>query len=51
MTLETSDFKRMGQRLARLTQPVVLIQEGGYPTDSLTANLEAFLTGFQDSNE
>jgi len=51
MALETSDFKRIGQRLARLTRPVVLIQEGGYPTDSLAANLKEFLAGFQGSTD
>ncbi len=46
MTLETEDFYRVGQRLAQLKAPKVIVQEGGYPTDSLGANLAAFLQGF-----
>jgi acetoin utilization deacetylase AcuC-like enzyme len=46
MTLKTSDFTRMGHRLGRMGLPTVLIQEGGYPTDSLAGNLRAFLQGY-----
>ncbi len=47
LALETADFARMGARLGRLPLPVVLVQEGGYPTDALGANLAAFLGGFR----
>nr|WP_297458682.1 histone deacetylase family protein [uncultured Halomonas sp.] len=46
LALETADFERIGARLARLDLPCVLIQEGGYPTESLGNNLAAFLRGF-----
>ncbi|MHA7879679.1 MAG: histone deacetylase family protein [Saccharospirillum sp.] len=46
MTLETEDFYKIGQRLAQLKGPKVIVQEGGYPTDSLADNLAAFLQGF-----
>lgn len=49
LTLETEDFVRVGERLGRLTGPVVLVQEGGYPTDSLGPNLAAFIDGFRRS--
>ncbi|QJQ94644.1 MULTISPECIES: histone deacetylase family protein [Halomonadaceae] len=45
--LETEDFVRVGERLGRLSTPIVLVQEGGYPTESLGANLAAFLDGFR----
>jgi len=45
MTLTTEDFTRVGRRLAQLTQPMVVVQEGGYPTPALGANLSAFLSG------
>lgn len=47
MTLETEDFYKIGQRLAQLKGPKVIVQEGGYPTDSLADNLAAFLQGFR----
>lgn len=47
MTLETEDFYRIGQRLAQVKGPKVIVQEGGYPTDSLGDNLAAFLQGFR----
>ncbi|QOR38609.1 histone deacetylase family protein [Billgrantia diversa] len=46
MALETEDFAAVGKRLARLTQPAVLVQEGGYPTEHLGDNLAAFMNGF-----
>ncbi|MDO3720119.1 histone deacetylase family protein [Marinobacter sp. chi1] len=47
MALETEDFFRIGQRLAQVKGPKVIVQEGGYPTDSLSDNLAAFLQGFR----
>ena len=46
LSLETEDFRRIGARLSQLSVPMVLIQEGGYPTEALGANLSAFLEGF-----
>lgn len=46
LALETSDFTEVGAHIGALAQPVVLIQEGGYPTDSLGPNLAAFMDGF-----
>ncbi|WP_179959481.1 hypothetical protein [Marinobacter changyiensis] len=46
MTLETRDFSRVGERLGKLAGPVVIIQEGNYPSASLGADIAAFLAGF-----
>ena len=44
----TSDgFARIGEAVARLAVPSVLLQEGGYLTPSLGGNLVAFLGGFE----
>lgn len=45
MTLATDDFHAVGRRLAALGLPMVLMQEGGYPSESLGANLTALLKG------
>ena len=45
LALETDDFTAVGRRLAALELPTVLVQEGGYPTEHLGANLAAFLRG------
>ncbi|WP_346795675.1 histone deacetylase family protein [Halomonas sp. Bachu 37] len=47
LTLETEEFLPVGRRLAQLQLPTVLVQEGGYPTEHLGANLAAFMRGFQ----
>ena len=47
ITLETEDFYRIGQRLAQIKGSKVIVQEGGYPTDSLGDNPAAFLQGFR----
>jgi acetoin utilization deacetylase AcuC-like enzyme len=39
----------MGESLASLRRPTVIIQEGGYPSPVLGDNLAAFLTGFQEA--
>ena len=46
MTLDTQDFTAVGRRLGRMRLPVVLVQEGGYPTEHLGNNLAAFMDGF-----
>lgn len=50
MMLETEEFESIGERLAQLTQPIVVVQEGGYPTESLGPNLAAFMRGFHSRN-
>ncbi|SDG58918.1 Acetoin utilization deacetylase AcuC [Onishia taeanensis] len=47
LALETEDFRSIGARLSKLSMPMVLVQEGGYPTAALGANLSAFLEGFR----
>ena len=44
--LETSDYPAMGQRIAGLGIPAVIVMEGGYAVDALGANVAAFLEGF-----
>ena len=46
MTLETADFTELGRRLAAIDLPTVLVQEGGYPTQHLSNNLAAFMSGY-----
>ncbi|GEK45876.1 acetylpolyamine amidohydrolase [Bisbaumannia pacifica] len=46
LSLETEDFRAIGARLAGLELPTVLVQEGGYPTESLADNLHALMAGF-----
>jgi acetoin utilization deacetylase AcuC-like enzyme len=48
LALSTADFGRVGQRIAALGLPTVLVQEGGYPSDELGANLVAVLKAFID---
>lgn len=51
LSLETADFFDIGTRLAALPYPCVLVQEGGYPTDTLGANLVAFIDGFTQNRQ
>ncbi|MDR5906209.1 histone deacetylase family protein [Franzmannia qiaohouensis] len=46
LVLESEDFTLVGQRLAAIEWPTVIVQEGGYPTDYLGANLAAFMRGY-----
>ncbi|MDZ7828160.1 MAG: histone deacetylase family protein [Halofilum sp. (in: g-proteobacteria)] len=39
-------FESIGHRVGRLDLPIVLVQEGGYLSDTLGDNLFRFLTGF-----
>ncbi|TIV74073.1 MAG: histone deacetylase family protein, partial [Mesorhizobium sp.] len=39
-------FSRIGEAIAALGLPTVIVQEGGYLCDALGDNLAAFLTGF-----
>jgi acetoin utilization deacetylase AcuC-like enzyme len=43
--ITTDGFGRIAERIAALGRPTVLVQEGGYPNDTLGDNLVAFLQG------
>ena len=43
--IETADFAGIGGIIAGLRLPVLVVQEGGYPSQSLGANLASLLTG------
>ncbi len=45
--MTTAGFGRLGSTIAAAGLPTVLIQEGGYAVDHLTANLSRFLAGFE----
>ena len=45
--LTTFGFEQIGRELGKVELPVVLIQEGGYISDHLGANLSAVLRGFE----
>jgi acetoin utilization deacetylase AcuC-like enzyme len=46
LKITTPGFRRIGGMLARLGLPTVLVQEGGYLSDSLGTNLAAVLAGY-----
>jgi acetoin utilization deacetylase AcuC-like enzyme len=48
LAVTTQGFRRIGAAIARLGLPTVLVQEGGYLSDILGANLTAALGGFED---
>jgi acetoin utilization deacetylase AcuC-like enzyme len=43
--IQTPDFNVIGRRIADLNLPMVVVQEGGYPSDTLGRNLISLLTG------
>lgn len=45
--LKTTDYPRVGARIAALGRPTVFVLEGGYAVDALGANAVAVLTGFE----
>jgi acetoin utilization deacetylase AcuC-like enzyme len=45
--LASSDFGRLGERIARLGLPTVFVLEGGYATAQLGANAVAVMNGFE----
>ncbi|HTO30984.1 MAG TPA: histone deacetylase family protein [Pararhizobium sp.] len=47
LSVSTPGFARIGEAIARLGPPAVIVQEGGYLCDELSANLTSFLTGFR----
>ncbi|MER9005143.1 MULTISPECIES: histone deacetylase family protein [unclassified Mesorhizobium] len=46
LAVTTPGFSRIGEAIAKLGLPTVIVQEGGYLCDALGDNLTAFLTGF-----
>ncbi|WP_031197022.1 MULTISPECIES: histone deacetylase family protein [unclassified Mesorhizobium] len=46
LTVTTLGFSHIGEAIAGLRLPTVIVQEGGYLCDALGDNLTAFLTGF-----
>lgn len=46
LSVSTPGFARIGEAIAALGLPSVIVQEGGYLCDQLSANLTAFLRGF-----
>lgn len=44
--LETRDYRPMGQAIAALGLPTLIVMEGGYAVDALGENVAAFLGGF-----
>jgi acetoin utilization deacetylase AcuC-like enzyme len=49
LAVTTGGFARIGAALAGLGLPLLLIQEGGYLSQALGANLTSFLNGIQSS--
>lgn len=47
LSVSTPGFGQMGQMLANLNLPSVIVQEGGYLCDELGDNLNSFLQGFE----
>ena len=47
LAVTTEGFGLIGERLARLDLPTVIVQEGGYLCDALGDNLASFLAGFE----
>ncbi len=47
LAITTEGFGKIAGRIAGLELPTLLVQEGGYLSDDLGANLESFLDGFQ----
>jgi acetoin utilization deacetylase AcuC-like enzyme len=47
MAITTAGFGQIAEIIGQLGLPTVLVQEGGYLSDALGANLSAFLDGFR----
>lgn len=43
--ITTEDFETIGQHIASISKPILVIQEGGYPSVNLGTNLARLLTG------
>jgi len=46
LSVSTPGFARIGEAVAGLELPTVIVQEGGYLCDALSDNLTSFLSGF-----
>jgi acetoin utilization deacetylase AcuC-like enzyme len=46
LSVSTPGFARIGEAIAKLKLPTVIVQEGGYLCDELGNNLTSFLSGF-----
>jgi acetoin utilization deacetylase AcuC-like enzyme len=49
LAVTTAGFRRIGQAIAKMGLPTVFVQEGGYLSDILGANLTAVLAGFEEA--
>lgn len=49
LSVTTSGFRGIGQAIARIGLPTVFVQEGGYLSDILGANLASVLAGFEEA--
>jgi len=49
LAITTAGFGRIGEAVGGLALPTVLVQEGGYLTPELGANLASFLAGFESA--
>ena len=51
LAISTPGFGRIGKAIANCALPTVLVQEGGYLSESLGPNLSAFLDGFNAAHK
>src|SRR4051794_1444456 len=49
LAVTTPGFRRIGQAIAKMGLPTVFVQEGGYLSDILGANLISVLAGFEEA--
>jgi acetoin utilization deacetylase AcuC-like enzyme len=49
LAVTTDGFRRIGGAIARLGLPTVFVQEGGYLSEILGANLTTALAGFEEA--
>lgn len=49
LAVTTAGFTRIARAIAATGLPLVVVQEGGYVSDALGANLTAFLTGLKEA--
>ncbi|MEW9806153.1 histone deacetylase family protein [Mesorhizobium sp. ZMM04-5] len=50
LSVSTPGFARIGEAIAAMRLPTVVVQEGGYLCDEMSDNLTSFLTGFGGSH-
>jgi acetoin utilization deacetylase AcuC-like enzyme len=51
LLISTPGFARIGEAIAALSLPTVIVQEGGYLCDALSDNLTSFLSGFANRHK